>query len=205
MAGYLSFVGFATLIVLVPGPDVLITLRSAIVGGRRLGLATAAGVSSAGAVQGVLAALGLGAVIVHAEPVFQAIRWAGVAYLFYLGVTALRAAHRGVDPAIGGGSDRGGSRVRAYRAGFLCNITNPKVLMFNLAVLPQFVPQHAGVATLLAFALTLAVLGGLFLVLIVFGAERAGAVLRRRRVRSGVDTVGGLAMLGFGAKLALEG
>nr|WP_255427562.1 LysE family translocator [Yimella sp. cx-51] len=85
--------------------------------------------------------------IIKAEPVFQTIKWAGVAYLVYLGVTALRAAWRAKDEGI----DLNGKKRRpwmAFQSGFICNITNPKVLMFNVAVLPQFVGSGAGLPEL---------------------------------------------------------
>lgn len=203
VGSYLSFIAFALVIVLAPGPDTLLTLRSSIAGGRAAGLTTALGVSVAGAVQGVLAALGLGALIIKAEPVFQTIKWAGVAYLVYLGVTALRAAWRAKDEGI----DLNGKKRRpwmAFQSGFICNITNPKVLMFNVAVLPQFVSAGAGLPELLTYALTLTVLGGLYLFGLVMIATRARNVLLRKRVRRSTDVVGGVAMLAFGTSLALE-
>lgn len=206
MAHYLTFVAFALLIVIAPGPDTVLTLRTTMVRGRAAGLWCTLGITVAGTVQGVLAATGLGAVIVHAEPVFQAIRWAGVVYLTYLGVMALRAAlRRGDDPAEQPVDGRPATRPwRAVRSGFLCNITNPKVLAFNLAVLPQFATPGTGTAGLLAYALTLSVLGGLYLVVVVLVAGRASAALRRRRVRRSVDATMGVAMVGFATALAVE-
>ena len=90
METYLSFLLFATVLAAAPGPDTFLTLRASVVGGRRRGLVTMSGITIAGAVQGVLAATGLGAVLAASEPVFLTIRWAGVAYLTWLGVTALR-------------------------------------------------------------------------------------------------------------------
>lgn len=106
MTTYLSFLAFATLLALAPGPDTFLTLRASVVGGRRRGLFTAAGISAAGAVQGLLAAMGLGAVLAHSEPVFLTIRWAGVVYLTWLGVTALWAALRPDGSAWAVGSGR---------------------------------------------------------------------------------------------------
>ena len=85
---------------------------------------------------------GLGAMIVRAQPVFEAIKWAGIAYLGYLAAHALRSAVRGrYAPLDGDGEEQGGVAVAfgGWRQGFLSNITNPKVLVFYLAVLPQFV------------------------------------------------------------------
>lgn len=204
MAHYLSFVAFCTVLAFAPGPDSFLTLRSTVVGGRFLGLWTMVGISIAGAVQGLLAASGLGAVVAHARPVFETIRWAGVCYLLYLGVLALLAARRGVDGswtlAPGGSS----SRWRAVRQGFLCNITNPKVLAFNLAVLPQFVGERASLPTLCAYALTLTGVGAVALLCIISAATAARRVIESHRVRRGVEAATGVVFVGFAAALAAD-
>ncbi|NHN54735.1 LysE family translocator [Calidifontibacter sp. DB0510] len=202
MSQYLSFVLFAAVVAIAPGPDTFLTLRNTVMGGRGRGLWTTFGICSAGATQGVLAALGLGAIIARAEPVFQAIRWAGVAYLTYLGFLALRAAVRGhgMNWEATGLAPR--SPWRSFRQGFLCNITNPKVLAFNLAVLPQFAGADTGMAGLLAYALTLTLVGLVVLLAVVAGASRARTVLQGRRAQRTIEGGTGVVMLGFAAVLA---
>jgi threonine/homoserine/homoserine lactone efflux protein len=196
---------FAALLATAPGPDTFLTLRATVVGGRRRGVLTAAGITSACALQGVLAATGLGAVLTHAEPVFLVVRWAGVAYLTWLGASAIHDALRrdGSVWEVGGGT----STVRpwtAYRQGFVCNMTNPKVLAFNLAVLPQFVGADQGLPTLLAYALTLVAIGLVVLLAVVWVAGKAAGALTRRSFRRGVDGATGVVMLGFATALAAE-
>jgi threonine/homoserine/homoserine lactone efflux protein len=200
---YGSFVVFAAVLVVVPGPDFAVVTRNALAAGRRRGAWAGVGVASSNAVQGVLAAVGLGALVVAAQPVFTAVKWAGVAYLLWLGVQALRSARRGHYP------DRpadgsGGTAVAGWRQGFLSNITNPKVLVFYLAVLPQFLPAGPPLWQLAALALTHAVLSLAYLLLLVAGLHRVRAVLVRRPVRRGLDAATGVALLGFGAVLARE-
>ncbi|KNX37506.1 LysE family translocator [Luteipulveratus halotolerans] len=204
MSQYLAFVAFAAMLAIAPGPDSFLTLRSTVAGGRRRGMLTASGIFVANIVQGTLVACGLGAVLARSEAVFAVIRWAGVAYLLYLGVTTLRAALRRDAAAwdAGAGTSRRGW-VPVWQ-GFLCNITNPKVLAFNLALLPQFVGPGAGVPVLLGYALTLAVLGAVVLLAIVWAADAASSLLRRRRVRRGVEGATGAVMLGFAGALAAE-
>ncbi len=91
---YGEFVGFAVILTLIPGPNFAVTVRNALVGGRRRGRATALGISASNACQGTASAAGLGALIVHSQPVFETIRWCGVAYLIYLATQALRSARR---------------------------------------------------------------------------------------------------------------
>ncbi len=204
METYLSFLLFATVLAAAPGPDTFLTLRASVVGGRRRGLVTMSGITIAGALQGVLAATGLGAVLA-AEPVFLTIRWAGVAYLTWLGLTALRDALRrdGSVWAVAGDAPR----VRtwaAFRQGFVCNITNPKVLAFNIAVLPQFVSEGQGLPALLAYAMTLVVVGAVVLLTVVQLGSVAARHLTRPRVRRSVDGATGVVMLGFATALAVE-
>jgi threonine/homoserine/homoserine lactone efflux protein len=196
---YGSFLIFAIVLVLVPGPDFAVITKNTLAGGRRRGSWSAAGVASSNAVQGLAAAAGLGALVTRAQPVFQAIKWAGIAYLAYLGIQALRSALVGryaeaESEAAGAG----------WRQGFLSNITNPKVLVFYLAVLPQFLGPDAPLGALLVLALSHAVLSLLYLLVVVAGLARARRVLARRRVRRMLDAATGAALLGFSAKLATE-
>ncbi|WP_406037898.1 LysE family translocator [Micromonospora sp. NBC_00898] len=184
-SSYGSFLVFAAVLILIPGPDFAVVTRNTLAAGRRSRMWSAAGVTGSNAVQGVAAAAGLGALIVRSQPLFETIRWAGVAYLAYLGVQAWRSAWHG-------------------RYAPLTDITNPKVLAFYLAVLPQFVGGSAPLAVLLVFPLSHAVLGLAYLLLLVGAMDRARELLSRRRVRRWLDGLTGVALLGFSARLATE-
>jgi len=202
---YGSFLAFAIVLVLVPGPDFAVVTRNTLVGGRRRGGFSAAGVASSNAVQGMAAAAGLGAVIVRVEPLFQAVKWAGIGYLLYLAVQAFRSAKRGEYSAEQPVADRrSGQQLKGWRQGFMSNITNPKVLVFYLAVLPQFLGPSAPFYALLLFALSHAALSLLYLCCLVTGLDRARRLLARRKVRRALDVATGTALLGFGARLAVE-
>ncbi|MEV0156181.1 LysE family translocator [Micromonospora sp. NPDC050686] len=204
-SSYASFLLFAAVLVLIPGPDFAVVTRNTLAAGRRRGRWSAVGVASSNALQGGAAAAGLGALITRSQPLFETIRWAGVAYLAYLGVQAWRSAWRGRYPALdGGGPVPPGQALTGFRQGFLSNITNPKVLAFYLAVLPQFVGGSAPLGVLLAFALSHAVLSLTYLNVLVGALDRARAVLSRRRVRRRLDALTGTALLGFSARLATE-
>lgn len=204
MSSYLSFALLALLLAVAPGPDTMLTLRNTVAGGRAHGWWTMVGVSLAGMFQGLLAAAGLGALIVHAEPLFQTIRWAGVLYLAYLGISALCSARRGIAPVLTEGDVTPSRSTVGLRQGFLCNITNPKVLVFNLAVLPQFVGTHASVPVLVLYAWTLVVVGSGVLGAIVLAASRAQRLLARRAVNRSIEGATGAVMLGFSLALAAE-
>jgi threonine/homoserine/homoserine lactone efflux protein len=204
---YASFLVFATVLILIPGADFTVVVKNTLTGGARRGRWTSLGVASSNVLQGVAAVAGLGAVVVRFEPLFEAVKWAGLAYLAYLAAQSFRSAWCGrYEPAPDGATLAGGRRYRlaGWRQGFLSNVTNPKVLVFYLAVLPQFVSRSAAPPVLLAYALSHAVLGLLYLLLVVAGLNRIRAVLARRRVRRALDAGTGAVLLGFGARLAVE-
>ena len=199
---YGSFLAFAAVLVLIPGPDFAVVTKNTLAGGRRGGSWSAVGVCTSNSVQGIAAVAGLGAVIVRIEPLFEAIRWAGIGYLLVLAVQAFRSAVRGRYDEPAAADD--GNQLRGWRQGFLSNITNPKVLVFYLAVLPQFVGPHTPVAVLLLFALSHAVLSLLYLLTLVSGLARVRQLFAQRRVRRTLDAATGTALLGFGLRLATE-
>jgi threonine/homoserine/homoserine lactone efflux protein len=207
-SSYVSYLALAVALVLVPGADFTVVVRNTLSGGPRRGRWSAAGVASSNVVQGLAAVAGLGAVVVRVQPVFQAIRWAGIAYLTYLAIQAFRSAWAGRaaslpdEPSDGPGS---WTDARAgWRQGFLSNITNPKVLVFYLAVLPQFIGPTTPPAVLVVVASSHAVLSLAYLVLVVTGLHRVRRVLVRRTVRRALDAATGTLLVGFGVRLAAE-
>ena len=203
---YGEFLAFALVLIVIPGPDFAVVTKNTLVGGHRRGRWTALGVSSSNLVQGTAAAFGLSALIVRVQPLFEAIKWAGVAYLAYLGVQALRSARRGQYAPLedDGTAKQHGKNVAGWRQGFISNITNPKVLVFYLAVLPQFLTPGAGLGWLLVLAWSHAVLSLAYLLVLVTGLHGARRLLMRRKVRRTLDATTGAVLLGFGAKLATE-
>ena len=202
---YAEFLVFAALLVLVPGPDFAVVTKNALAGGRRRGRWTSAGVATSNLVQGTAAVGGLSAVIVRAQPVFETIKWAGVAYLAFLGLQATRSAIQGRYGLTGDGQPAAVARPLAgWRQGFLSNITNPKVLVFYLAVLPQFLVPGASPGWLLALAWSHAALSLGWLLVLTAGLHQLRGLLARRAVRRGLDLTTGAVLLGFSARLAAE-
>jgi len=199
---YAEFLVFAVVLVLIPGPDFAVVTRNTLAGGHRRGRWTALGVSSSNLVQGTAAAAGLGALIVTVQPLFEAVKWAGVGYLAYLGAQAIRSAVRGEYPLAVDDEPSRRDSFSGWRQGFISNITNPKVLVFYLAVLPQFLTPGAGLGWLLVLAWSHAVISLSYLLVLVTGLHGARRLLMRRRVRRGLDATTGTVLLGFSAKLA---
>lgn len=202
---YGEYLAFAVVLIVIPGPDFAVVTKNTLVGGHQRGRWTALGVSSSNLVQGTAAACGLSALIVRVQPLFESIKWAGVAYLAYLGVQALRSARRGEYAPLDDDDPASKARnVAGWRQGFISNITNPKVLVFYFAVLPQFLAPGAGLGWLLLLAWSHAVLGLTYLLVLITGLHGARRLLMRRRVRRALDATTGAVLLGFGARLAAE-
>ena len=201
---YAEFLAFAVVLVLVPGSDFAVVTKNTLVGGRRRGRWTALGVSNSNLVQGTAAAFGLSALIVRVQPLFEAIKWAGVAYLVYLGAQAIRSAVRGQYAQISDEAQSAKQGLAGWRQGFISNVTNPKVLVFYLAVLPQFLTPGTGLGWLLVLAWSHAVISLAYLLVLVTGLHSVRRLLMRRAVRRGLDATTGAVLLGFSAKLATE-
>src|SRR5919205_230130 len=203
-----AFIALAAVLTITPGADTVLTLRNTLSGGTRDGLWTMAGVVSGVVFQPLLAALGVAALFIRLPVAFAAVKLAGAVYLVYLGVQSLREAARlcrsrrpnysdlKANPAVHRG-------WKPYREGFLTNALNPKIAVFYFAVLPQFI--KAGDPVLLKsllMALCHYLMGALWLGGIAVAAGQARALLIRPRVKAALDGVSGLAMIGFGARLA---
>lgn len=199
----LSFLVVVVAVVAVPGVDFVVTLRNTIAAGRGAGTAAALGVGLASVLQGTLASIGLGAVIVRSQPVFLTLKWIGIAYLLFLALHALRSAWRGsyADPEA---IDASRARTRAFRQGFLGNVTNPKMLVFYLSLLPQFVGPSASVWAWISHAWTLPAIGTTWLLLVVVLGGALREQLLRPLVRRITDAVSGTALLGFSVRLAAQ-
>lgn len=198
LTSYLTFTTIAVAVVLIPGADFAITMRNTLVGGRTQGWATAFGISAACAVQGFAAVVGLGALIVASQPLFKAITWAGVGYLGFLALQAARSAWQGQYPPLAGIE---ANPATGFRQGFLSNITNPKVLVFYLAVLPHFLGDGMTWASV-PLALTHAVLALLYLMVLAAVLASAASWLQRRRVRRTLDVLTATVLGVFSLSLA---
>jgi threonine/homoserine/homoserine lactone efflux protein len=198
-----TFIPAAALIVLVPGPDTLVVLRSIVRGGRTHGWATALGTLSGLAVWIGVAALGLAAVLRASEVAYDVLRIAGACYLGYLGVQSLRAL-RHPRPADDDG-ERRGIVGTGYLAGLVTNLLNPKVGVFFVTFLPGFIPHGypVGLTSLLFGAIFLLLCVGYFTVLLA-SAARLMQWMRTPRVRRRLDAVTGAVLIGFGVRLATE-
>lgn len=200
----LAFVISSFVLIAIPGPSVLFTVGRALVLGRRGGFASAAGNSVGALTQAVAVAFGLGALVERSIVVFTVVKLVGAAYLVWLGVQAIR--HR--KAFAGTGVVRVTSARRAAREAFVVGLTNPKVIIFFAAVLPQFVDPagaHPSVQMLL-FGAVFTVMAFVMDSCWALGAGSAREWFARSPGRLGqFSAVGGVAMIGLGARLAVTG
>lgn len=190
---YFSFVAVSLVIAISPGPDTVVVLKNALMSGRHGGVATSLGVVSAATVQAVLAAAGLGFLIAQSQPLLQAIRWIGAAYLAWMAFQALRSAWRGEYAAV---TDSEAAARRGFRQGFLVNITNPGMLLFFLAIFPQFMTPDMALWAIALLAVTHPLFGLAQLLAVVVLVHVISRWLQRRPVRRVLDAATG-AVLGF--------
>lgn len=197
----------ATVLVLAPGPDSLLVLSRGLMEGRRSGLVATAGITAGNVVQALLAAAGVSALIAASPTLFDLLRYAGAAYLAWIGGRALWsavAARRQGATDIAPPPPAPASRV--FVNAFLTNLLNPKIILFYLAFVPQFVAPERGMVGVQVFLLGLILTGMGFVYLAAVAALSAGAarrVLTSRALRTALDGVAGVLFLGFALRLLL--
>lgn len=188
----------------IPGPSLLFALGRALTVGRRDAVLSVVGNASGVLVQGVAAALGLGALVAASTTAFTVLKLVGAAYVIYLGIQAIR--HRGDARAAleQDGAARRTSGFAAVRAGFVVGVTNPKTIVFLMAFLPQFIAADApAVPQLLLLGALFAVLACASDVIWVLAASQARTWFARRPERlDGLGLTGGVMMIGVGGFLA---
>ena len=200
MADLAAFLVVAAVVIATPGPDTALTIRNTLIGGRRGGFFTALGVAAGQTTWAIATSAGLAALVVAAEPVFRAVRYLGAAYLIFLGLQAIAGALR---------RDGSGRPVlprqqqprAALRQGLLSNLTNPKMVAFFPALLPQFASSFP---TLLALGLLFACMTLAWLSAYALVVSKAGAVLVRGRVRRTLEAATGVVLVALGVRLAGE-
>ncbi|MFI9503255.1 LysE family translocator [Nocardia sp. NPDC052566] len=201
-----SFAVVAGLLTIVPGVDTAIVLRAAVTRGTRVAWASALGVSTGLVVWGVAAACGLSVLLTTSHVAYTVLRIAGALYLIWLGATSLIALWRG-GGAASLDDDRapGDGLLRAWLRGALSNLLNPKVGVFYIAMLPQFIPATA---PHLPMGLGLAALhlaeGQLWFAALIFGVRYAKSWFARPAVKRAMEAVTGSVLVAFGLKLALS-
>lgn len=197
----LAFIAAASILTATPGVDTAIVLRTSITDGKAPAAMASLGVALGCLVWGAAVSLGLGILLQASELAYDVIKFVGAGYLVWLGLKLLLKPRMEFEPQDGAEASRSGGE--AFRRGLLANLLNPKVGVFYVTFLPQFVPATASVASYSFFLACIHV----FLTLVWFGilimaTTSLGRFLRQPSAMKAMDRVAGCVLLAFGIKLA---
>jgi threonine/homoserine/homoserine lactone efflux protein len=203
---YWLFLLTGVLLNLTPGQDTMFILGRSLTGGLRAGVASALGIGVGSIFHTLAAAAGLAAVLAASPTAFLIVRIAGAVYLVYLGAKLLLTkTQRDPDPRATL-AEAGGARS-AFRQGIVTNVLNPKVALFFLALLPQFIDPGSSTKTLafLLLGITFVATGTIWCLVLACGAARLRQFLRGNpRVRTAIDRVTGGLFIALGIRLAVN-
>jgi RhtB (resistance to homoserine/threonine) family protein len=190
-----------------PGPDMLITLRTSLVGSTRAGLFAALGIGLGLCFHTGYSLVGLAVLVSQSVPVFNALKLIGAAYLVYVGWHALRArpGSLGVEPNTEGGADHLPRRMTArtaFTAGLLTNLTNPKVTLFFLALFTQVIEPETSAALKALYGATIIAISLTWFGLLAVIVGREAVRRRLNAVGHWIERVAGTLFIGLGLRLA---
>lgn len=207
VSALLAFSVAAALLTLTPGIDTALVLRTAAVEGGRQAFLAGAGISCGALSWGLITALGLGALLAVSKTAYLVLQIIGAGYLIFLGAGMLRAAISGKSEGLGAITP--GDLPRRSRNWFLrgltTNLLNPKVGVFYVSFLPQFIPAGGNVALFsVAMAAIHAMMGLLWFVMLILATQPLSRFLRRPAAVRTLDGATGAVLVAFGLRLALE-
>ncbi len=203
-ATLLAFAGISLLLAVTPGPDMAVVTKNALAHGPRGVILTTTGIALALSIWVTATAVGLSAVVRASGELLFALKLVGAAYLAYLGIRTLIESRKRPADLIAGTPRPAPAHV-IFRQGFLSALTNPKLGVFFVTFLPQFVtPGQALLPRLLLLGLIFAVIGWTWMNVYGFFVTRIRDFITAPRVRQWMERVTGIVLLGFGARLAAE-
>jgi threonine/homoserine/homoserine lactone efflux protein len=200
---YWLFITTAVVLVLTPGQDTFFILGRSIASGRPAGVAAALGITAGSVVHTLLAAVGLSALLATSPYAFMAVKLAGAAYLIYIGIRAWQSRASSLPGTDAAGADDG--RWPAFRQGVVTNLLNPKVALFFLALMPQFISADSSskVAAFLVLGVSFMALGLAWCLVLAIGAARLRKLfLDRPSMATLLNRVAGSMFIALGLRLA---
>ncbi|MGN9845412.1 LysE family translocator [Nonomuraea sp. H19] len=197
-----SFAAVVALLTLTPGLDTALILRTSLLAGRRPAWSVTLGIQLGTLIWGVLTAAGLSALLAASQPAYAALRWAGAAYLVWMGLRMVLARHDAQE--LPEQRQEVGFR-KGFGRGLMTNLLNPKVGAFYVAMLPQFIPDEAPHAAMGLLLASVHVAEGLVWSAVLIGfASLMSGFLRSPAVRRFLDRLTGVVIVGFGVRLAVS-
>lgn len=201
---WLPFLIAITALTITPGVDTLLVMRNASRGGVKDGLLTNLGICSGLFIHALVSAAGLSVILLSSAELFMLLKFAGAAYLIWLGIQSLRSAVQRRALAIDTQVEQCQiPALQSLREGLLSNVLNPKTVIFYMAFLPQFIdPAHPALPQAMMMAGIHFLIGILWQGLLVLMVNHARLWLQKPRVAQVMDSITGMLLLGFGVKLA---
>jgi threonine/homoserine/homoserine lactone efflux protein len=197
----IAFIAAASLLTIVPGLDTALVLRTAATGGPRRAALSGVGIAVGCFSWAALVALGLGALLAASELAYTTLRWVGAAYLVWVGYRMLRHPRRNFVAEVRGDDGKG----IAFTTGLLTNLLNPKVGVFYVSFLPQFVPHGVPVAPyILLLGAIHALLGLIWFACLILATRPIARFLEKPPVVQACDRLTGGMFVAFGVGLALQ-
>jgi len=198
-----AYVVAAGLLTITPGLDTALVLRTAAVEGPKRAVFAALGINVGCLIWGAAVALGLGALLAASTLAFTILKWVGAAYLVWLGLNLLLKPRDRFEIATG--AKRGGGDLTWMRRGFLTNLLNPKIGVFYVSFLPQFLPAGVQAAPFIFLLAVIHVLiGSCWSATLIAGTRPIAGVLQRAAVVRWLDRLTGGVFVAFGVRLALD-
>ena len=195
----LTIVSVTAIVMVTPGPDMILVLRNTFVGGRRAGLRTSLGILSGNLVHISYCMLGIGLIISQSILAFSALKYAGAAYLVYLGVMSFRAGARRLetDDIEGQWTDR-----NWFLQGFVNNLLNPKGALFYLGIFTLVITPETTAAAMMVLILSMMVVSASFWLLFVYTLDRTMSRSFIERSQQTMSRIAGALLILFGIRLA---
>ena len=206
MENFYLFVLMCVLLIILPGPDTAITTKNTLTAGKSGGLKTAFGTCCALLIHTSAAVLGLSAIIMKSALLFSVFKYIGAVYLIYLGAKTLWALWKKEDIAtVESDTQKRFENTSCFKQGFFSNILNPKVAVFFLTFLPQFVnPESPTLIPFLIMGITYTALTALWFLFYVYLINQISAFMKKPTAQKSIEGITGAILIGFGIKLALE-
>jgi RhtB (resistance to homoserine/threonine) family protein len=202
------FVLMSILLIILPGPDTGLTTKNTITHGKEGGIKTVLGISSGFMIHTLAAIFGLSAILVKSALLFSVFKYVGavyLVYLVYLGVTSLWSLKKRKEVTSDGDVQTKYQNKSTFRQGFLTNLLNPKVAVFFLTFLPQFLsPGSKSFLQFLIMGMTYTVLTVIWLLLYVYLIDSISKWMKKPSTQRAIQGISGLVLVTFGIKLALE-
>lgn len=203
MENFYLFVIMAILLIILPGPDTAIATNNTLTVGRAGGIKTILGTCCALMIHTLAAVVGLSAIIVKSAMLFSVFKYVGAVYLMYLGIKTLWALKNKTAAELP--VEYKYKNTSCFKQGFLTNLLNPKVAVFFLTFLPQFVDGGSNTfVPFLTMGMTYTVLTALWFVFYVYLLNHISAFMKKPRTQAVFEGLTGTVLIGFGVKLALE-